>query len=179
MRPHAPLAVIFALLPLLPGGFAQTKTRFSSAYTDMNTQCKPQGNPNDPNGGDAPLLCKGYNGYTVSVSYSAFAASLSAEKASGISVPLAEVEGDYDAQKGRKLEWRLANGVAFALILRVNTYRPAPDADNPYQAKYRTGTLLKVVGLAGFERVSGEVDVRQPNANQKARAMADAGYGKK
>ena len=169
------LTVAVAFLSAL--ALAQPAPRFSSAYTDLNTQCRQDGNPNEQPGSDLPLTCKGYGGYTLNVSYSAFAASLYAQKGTQ-SVYLAEVEGDYDAQKNRKLEWRMANNAPFAVILRVNTYRPAPDGGDPFQAKNKTGTLLRVVGLAGFEGIKGEVDAKTLNANEKARALADAGYRK-
>ena len=166
MNPRVVIPVMFLLVSLCS---AQSETRFSSVYTDLNTQCKQQGDPNTAGGNDLPLVCKGYGGYTVRISFSAWAAYLSAEKGQNISVSLAQTELDYDGQKGRKLEWRLANGVPFAVILRVNTYRTPPDGENPFQDKLRTGAVLRVVGLAGFERISGEVNIRQTNANAQAR----------
>jgi hypothetical protein len=170
-RTWATPAVLLVLL-----GVAEAQTRFSSAYTDLNTQCESQEIPGDQSGSDPPVICKGYGGYMLRISYSAISAGLSADKGSNISVSIATVEGNYDAQKGRKLEWRLAGGVPFAVILRVNQYNPASDAINPYDPKYRTGSRLRVVGLAGFERVRGEVDTNQAKANEKARALADAKY---
>jgi hypothetical protein len=39
-----------------------------------------------------------------------------------------------------------------------------------------TRETLKVKGLRYFEQIDGEVDAKEPNANAKARAMADAAY---
>ncbi len=153
---------------------------FSSVYTNLNTQCNADG-PNDPNGGDTPLTCAGPSGYVVHIGYSACDALLEAGRGRQARVFLAQTEGNYDRQKGRRLEWRLASGVPFAVILRLNTYKDSPNRTEPcvYTERYKTGSVLKVVGLGSFGFVAGQVNAAQPNANTKARAFADAAFSRR
>lgn len=73
-----------------------------------------------------------------------------------------------------KVEWRTANGKPFAVILRVSKYGDTDD-ENPYIGK-KIGEELIVMGLKGFENIDFKVDSKTPNANVKAREMADSNY---
>src|SRR4051812_8158099 len=89
--------------------------RFTSAYTDLNTQCRAAVKKVGE-GQDMPLRCKGYGGYTIYINFSAANAWLAAEKAGKESVALTSTQLSYDREKGRKIEWRMANGRPFAVI---------------------------------------------------------------
>ena len=164
---------------------AQTQPVFTSLYTDLKTECKAAFK-DVGEGQDMPLLCKGYGGYKVYIYYSAFAAQIDVirpTKSELVNDPisLAMQELDYD-QEGRKIEWRLANGKPFAVILRVSNYKEVAEAEggNPLQPKYKTGESLLVKGLKGYDRIDFTVDTKTtPNPNAKARELADSNYNKK
>ena len=62
---------------------------------------------------------------------------------------------------GPQLEWRLADGVPFAVIARVE------DGD---------GKRYVVRGLDGYLAIGGQVDAKDKRAGKKAQELADAGY---
>jgi hypothetical protein len=74
----------------------------------------------------------------------------------------------------KTIEWRLANGKPFAVIMRVYEY-----AGNDLCATNGkvTKESLVVKGLKGFE-IEETVDAKTPNANLKAREVADKAYAK-
>ena len=128
-------------------------------------------------GQEAVLTCQGPSGYRIVVGYSAFSAGLHAERGDE-SVSLGKFEGSY-VEQGRKVEWRLADGKQFAVLLRQNYYKPTDGDVNPDGKKYFLKTVVSIVGLTGFERVSGEVPAKSAQANANARALADARFAAK
>lgn len=160
---------------------ASVQNAFASVYTDMKNDCKVLPEPPDaPEGGDPLGACKGYGDYQIVISYSAWGAALRAEnsKNSEDSIPLGEDYGSY-GDKGEKVEWRMADGKPFAVILRVGKYKESRDGGNPFAPANRTGSKLLVKGLKGWEHIGFEVDGATANANQKARQLADENYSKK
>ncbi len=154
------LLVLTGLL-LVPAGYAfslrSSQPNFTSVYTDLNKQCKAAFKKVGE-GQDMPLNCKGYGGYKIYISYSAMYANLSADTLDGKnSIPLGMASINYDQEKGRKIEWRMANGKPFAVILRIED-------------------KLYVKGLRGYETIDYDVDAKATNANQQARDMADKAY---
>ncbi len=147
--------------------------QFSSAYTDLKTQCKNPA-PAKNEGQHSSLFCKGYGNYRIHIFDSAAALHVNAETLEGKdSIPLATQNLTYD-QQGRKIEWRLADGKPFAVILRVFKY--SGKGEYPLQEK-PTGEALLVKGLHGFEQINYEVDIKSnANPNVKARTLADNGY---
>ena len=85
---------------------------------------------------------------------------------------LATTDNDFDTRKTR-IEWRMANGKPFAAIIRVPKYGD-PTPDNPYFGKVM-GEQLVIAGLKGYD-IELFVDARDPNANAKARELADKAY---
>ena len=158
---------------------------FTSAYTDLNKDCEAAFKEEEVGEGqDMPLKCKGYGGYHISIGYSAFGSHLSVglEGDENFSTSLASQSIGYSDEKGRKVEWRMADGKPFAVILRISNYDEAKSeatGDSPYQEKYKTGESLVVKGLKGYERIDFKVDAKDPKANEKAREMADSNYAKK
>jgi hypothetical protein len=152
---------------------AKRTVTFTSVYTSLNKGCKVL---KGENGTDNAFLCKGAPGYQVRIYYSAAATHYSAElKGSDKFVPLTAEDIKFDDSKIR-LEWRLANGKPFAVIMRVPKYGPATD-DNPYFGAV-VGERLIVKGLVGFESIDVAVDARESGANAKARSLADAAFKK-
>lgn len=155
---------------------SQATPRFSSAYTAL-TKCgsgmtKKEEKEAEEQGSDIPTRCKGPGGYYVYISYSACASSFSLEKGEE-SISLGMQAVDW---KQKTVEWRMANGKPFAIIMRVYEY--AGDNECAMGGKI-TGESLMVMGLKGYEHINETVEVKgKPNPNLKARELADKGYAK-
>jgi tetratricopeptide (TPR) repeat protein len=148
---------------------------FSSAYTDLKTQCENPA-PANNEAQHSSLFCKGYGNYRIHIFDSAEALNIYVQSLDGqVSIPLATQSLTWD-QQGRKVEWRLADGKPFAVIVRVFKY--SGKGQYPFQEK-PTGEVLLVKGLPGYEHIDAEVDIRStPNGNEKARQLADGDYDK-
>ncbi|HEX6182957.1 MAG TPA: hypothetical protein VFZ44_03530 [Pyrinomonadaceae bacterium] len=176
------LLLVCASALLCAGLFPQTSPggapKFSSAYTDLKTQCKPIAE-GEPQGDDTPLRCAGHGGYEVRIDFSAASSHLGVQPAGGESeerIELATQPLNYDAK--RKIEWRLAGGEPFAVIFRVDKVKDGLDPAEMWRPENKTGESLLVKGLKGYERINFEVDAKAPDANAKAREMADSAYAK-
>lgn len=171
-------AIVVCLILLTGGVVAQktkkTKVKFSSVYTNLDKDCKTLGGGE---GQDEAFDCRGAGGYRIDITPSAavlFIAAQTPDKQD--SIPLASQDMSFDQTK-IKVEWRTANGKPFAVIMRVAKYAE-PDDENPYIGK-KTGEQLVVKGLKGFENIDFTVDAKTPNANAKARELADKAYSDK
>ena len=155
---------------------------FTSVYTDMKRDCEFEDGPAETEAvGDPAGECNGFGGYKIFISYSAQAAHFRIESSQndGEAIDLGTDYGSY-GERGEKVEWRLANGKPFAVIIRINSYKGENDGGNTYYTlANRVGSKLVVKGLKGFERINFEIDGATPNANQKAREVADQKYLKK
>lgn len=159
------------VIVLTVSAFAQTSPRFTSAYTSLGRGCKTLGGEN---GTDDASICRGVGGYQIRVYGSATATHINAEKkGSDESVNLAMLSIEFDESK-TNIEWRLANGKPFAVIIRVPKYGDATN-ENPYFGKV-IGQQLIIRGLKGYD-IDLNVDAKTPNANLKARELADKAYG--
>lgn len=147
---------------------AQKKPVFSSSYTNLST-CKELGGQE---GTDPAYVCRGPGGYRLRIYSSATMTHITAEKGDE-STPVANVGFDW-AQNKARAEWRLANGKPFAVILRIPKYDGRTD-DEPGVGK-KIGEELFVSGIGDWEFINGSVDAKTPNANVKARQIADKGY---
>jgi hypothetical protein len=181
MRISIGLTVVAGLL--LIGGMARLSTpvvgamqgapTFSSSYTSL-TKCgsgmtKKEEREAEERGSDIPSVCKGPAGYNVDISYSACASSFSVTKGEeNISLGMQSVDW-----KQKQAEFRLANGKPFAVIIRMYDY-----AGNQFcsTAGKITGESLVIKGLKGFEHIDETVNAGLPNANVRAREIADKGY---
>lgn len=154
---------------------APAKPVFTSQYTTL-TKCgsgmtKKEEREAEKSGNDIPSKCKGLDGYFVEVSYSACSSSFSLTRGEeGISLGMQAVDW-----KQKTVEWRLADGKPFAIIMRVYEYAGNDLCSNAGKIK---GESLTVQGLKGFEHLQESVDARTSNANVKAREIADEGYAK-
>lgn len=153
-------------------------SKFSSAYTDLKTQCRPVAE-GEAQGDDTPLRCEGYGGYEIRVDFSAASSHLRVQpkgKGTEESLDLAAQPLSYDAK--RKIEWRLAGGKPFAVIFRVDKSKGGVDPAEMWRPENKMGESLLVKGLKGYDHIDFEVDARTPDANAKARDMADRAYMK-
>lgn len=170
------LTLLAATIPAAAQGSKSNPPAFTSAYTDMKRDCKSVRDAEaEAHGSDSPSVCKGYGGYQLTVGYSAWGAAIAAERRDGQGEPilLGQDYGGY-GERGEKVEWRLANGKPFAVIIRFGKYGE-PGADgNPFAN--RTGSTLFVKGLQGWEQIDFEVQGSAADANEKARRLADENY---
>ncbi len=177
------LAIICgALLLSQPVASGGQPARFASLYTDLRTDCRAAiklKKGEELQGEDMPLRCKGYGGYEVRIDYSAASSNLRVQPLgdkSDEAIALGMQPISYDRR--RKIEWRLANGKPFAVILRIDKSK-TDQPEEMWRPQNKAGESLMVKGLKGHEQIEFEVDARTPNANLKAREMADAAYSQK
>jgi hypothetical protein len=149
---------------------APAKTRFTSVYTNFTSNCKTV---DGENGSDGASFCRGPGGYEIE-NYFAAAAALYVATYKGENTPYAfpMLDLTFDDRK-TKVEWRMANGKPFAMIMRIPVYAK-PRNDNEYFGPV-IGEQLFIRGLKGFD-FETQVDVKTLNANAKARELADAEY---
>jgi hypothetical protein len=154
-------------------------TKFSSLYTNLKTECrsaltKKEEKESERLGEDIPMVCKGYGGYEISLGSHGAMTLFEVRTKRGKEVKSVVQETLFigDSIYTRKVEWRLADGVPFAVIYRRNVY--TDDAD-PSEKK-KIGEVLRVAGLKD-EKIDFEVDVmKTPNPNEEARRLADKAY---
>ena len=156
----------------VPGAMQGAPT-FSSSYTPL-TKCgsgmpRKEEREAEERGSDIPSVCKGPDGYNVDISYSACSSSFSVTKGEeNISLGMQSV-----GWKQKQAEFRLANGKPFAVIIRMYDYAGNQSCST---AGKITGESLVIKGLKGYEHIDETVNAGLPNANVKAREIADKGY---
>jgi hypothetical protein len=157
--------------------------KFSSVYTDLNRDCKSaltrkEEKEAEARGTDIPERCKGYGGYYVELGYSAMASDLRIYKqGSDDPIGLGMFPLNFVDEKGRKIEWRMADGQPFAVILRVPEYSSeGTSSAEIWDPKNKTGESLRVRGLKGYDHIEAKIDAKTPNANVKAREIADNAF---
>jgi hypothetical protein len=180
------IIIIFALslFPAIGLCFAQAtpqgkQVKFSSAYTDLKTRCKSALTKKEEKeaeklGQDIPMVCGGYGGYEIFLASHGAMTQLAVRIKTGEEIKNVVQETLYigDPVYTRKVEWRLANGVPFALIFR----RDVNDEPEDPSVRKKIGEVLRVVGLKD-EKINFEVDVKKsPNPNEEARRLADNAY---
>lgn len=152
-------------------GFAKDPV-FSSSYTDESA-CKgfdPCEEDSTSCGGDGYSECQGPKSYYLYESYSAFSTMRSVQNRNieHWQVQLSPTSGLQMQTYGQKTEWRLADGIPFAVIQRTRECDPdAPKHCEEY---------LVVRGLRGFETIKSDVNAKASNANAEARSIADNGF---
>jgi len=177
--------LLFALMVcslLVGGAYARKSTAtlpskpvFSSSYTPL-TKCgsgmtKQEEREAEKHGSDIPSKCKGLAGYAVDISYSACSSSFTLTRGEErISLCMQAIDWPQ-----KTVEWRLADGKPFAVIMRVYEYAGNELCSTAGKIKSES---LTVQGLKGYEQIEGSVDARTPNANIKARELADKAFAK-
>ncbi len=176
------LAFAGALVSFLTTASVAQGPKFTSQYTDLKTVCRDafKVKKGEEYGGDMPLKCRGYGGYEINIGYSALAAQFSINRIGSDEDVVVSTMQPLDYDMKRRVEWRFANGKPFAVIYRIDVTRgSSADGMDMWSKENKTGESLVVKGLKGYERIDFEVDARTPNANLKAREMADAAFAKK
>jgi hypothetical protein len=134
----------------------------ASEYTDLAKDCRPAfAEVELEEGQDNALRCKGSGDYGLFIYFSAEDAMLTVENTRGDTVfdtPL--TLSDYEHGK---VEWRIADGRAFAIIVRVKP-KSGPET-------------LEIRGVGRHRAIHGNIQVAgRGNANVQARAEADKAY---
>jgi len=153
---------------------------FSSHYTDLQKECSGEISKQvfgvQEGDGDIPWTCPPFKGYRAAIHYSATSGCLHIRR---LGPPQDKYETDPPviacdrgtALTERKLEWRLANGLPFAVIIRYTEW------DTRNAEPKNLGERLAVKGLTGFEPINASIDTtKDPGANEAARKRADDGY---
>jgi len=154
--------------------WAASTPKFSSRYSNLATDCKFDESQR-VEGSDTPMRCSTVVDYEVGIYFSATRECLSLIRKGP---PLDKYETGMPGicDKGvskRKLEWRMANGTPFAIIIRQKEWKQNQDGITEEQV----GEKLLVKGLAGFQPLDDAVDaMKDPKANESARKKADDFY---
>ena len=143
------------------------KPQFSSVYTDRKRDCKPDASESE--------RCKGYGGYTIHLSYPAVSQDVFIETKDGTSISVYPPDSPIK-YLGGKLEWRLANGKPFAVIVRFTYHSMDDDKKTGGTKLNQVGEVLFAQGLEGYEKIDFVVDAKTPNANEKIRKLADSTF---
>lgn len=135
---------------------------FASVYTDLAKDCRQAfADAELEEGQDNALRCKGSDGDSLFIYFSAEGSMLTVENARGDTIfdtPL--TLSDYEHGK---VEWRLADGHAFAIIVRIKP-KGAPET-------------LEIRGIDSHRKIHLSVPVAgRRDANIQARAEADKAY---
>lgn len=174
---YTPNASLFSIQAVGANPFADDfepdqNAYFSSNYSNLDFDCESSGGEE---GGHIATTCKGIGGYRMNYFDSAGSLNFSVETFDGENpINLGSQLLSYDT-KDRKVEWRLANGRPFAVIMRMSRFETS---DEGLPGKV-TGEYLLVKGLQNFEHIEFEVDARTTSANEEARRLADNGYLRK
>ena len=151
--------------------------KFTSAYTNLGSQCRQIGVAGQ--GDDPSQRCTGVGGYVIVVDFSAASSHLRIEPnrnpTESNTVKLGEQPIDFD-KGGKKVEWRLADGKPFAVIIRMENHKDVDDPTAYWQPQNRLGQTLLVQGLGGYSGLNSQVDASKPTANADARKLADDAY---
>ena len=134
---------------------------FASAYTDLAADCRAAFGEIEE-GQDMPLRCAGPNGRSLYIYFSAEATYLQVEAAGDSAPQLARPLRLSDYDRG-KVEWRLADGIPFAIIVRVRTNEGRQ--------------TLEIRGLGAHRAIAESIDTaRRSSANADARSEADFAF---
>ncbi|MBK9575585.1 MAG: hypothetical protein IPO40_00775 [Fibrobacteres bacterium] len=160
-------------LALLAGLALTAQAGITSSYTNMETDCGDAIDESSvPAGTDIPQKCKGPGGYRVNETYAVFGSFRHITRASDDAMIAPNLSPDDCPIPafGKMVEWRLRNGKPFAVIQRASCYS-MEDAGVGGRGK-QLGEWLVVQELQGAKRKQ-QVDASKPNANIKAREIAD------
>lgn len=154
--------------------------KFSSRYTEMAKDCKAV--EEEAEG----IECKYVGRYHVIAGYGAVTENVLVEtRDAHVTIQLSPTRGENSLTRGAGIiEWRLANGKPFAVIARFAFFDAAKVLaavdrnETAFQESFKLGEVLIVKGLEGYEDIDFEVDPKTPNANARARELADGAYAK-
>jgi hypothetical protein len=160
--------------------------KFTSTYTNvLDSNCKSFDNENLEGDGDGYMVCPGIDEYELYVYYNFYGHEIiqvnSTDSNINYSGTTASNHCGDSHQYGAKIEWRYADGKPFAYIIRVICYyiveQYDEELDMTFEAFEPGDEYLVIVGLAGYEKIQGEITVKDSkNANIEARLFAENAY---
>ena len=168
MKSTIPL-LLLAASTVFPALSRAESPLLSSTYTFLAKDCRWAFNETDlEEGQDNARICRGPAPYELFIDFSAEAAFLSARRSDRPNdTVFGDPVGGIDEEKGA-VEWRLAGGVPFALIVRTKRRTTLDDG------REWTSERLAARGLGNHSEITGDVDVHKtPHANAAARTLAD------
>lgn len=143
--------------------------KFSSSYTDLKAHCAEQ---ESQEGSHVSYFCKGPGNYQIHYFDTATTLEFSAETLDREkNTRLASQSLTYPNENS-KIEWRLANGKPFAVIMPVFEHK-RENGLIKYPAEI-TSEKIVVKGLEGFKRIDYLLEGK--GANARARILADNDY---
>lgn len=157
------------------GNVDNSTAGFSSQYTDFSKDCNTPTKQNDESG-HISSFCKGYGEYRVHIFDTATTLEINAETDKEQEIFHITSESlNYNIDR-QKVEWRMANGKPFAVIMQGNKYQTANNGLIAYPQR-AVGSHYVVKGLKGFEEINYTVEINRGSDDiVKARQMADAAY---
>ena len=168
------LCALLMVLSVITTYAADKPLNFSSAYTHMSKDCKWAYSESElSEGQDNALICKGVGKYRIFIYFSAIDSHLTVQlKNSPDMEVFSQAVRGIDEKKG-VIEWRMANGIPFSIIVRSKEY------SSQEEDRKITKESLVVRGIDQYSGISGFVDASEGRfANEKARKLADDGYRK-
>lgn len=152
-----------------------SKIKFTSVYTKLDSKtCKPERKPE--NDMDEPSeFCTGYKGYKIYIQMHGISRFWVGREILKNDDSWRNLELPSFLLSGGEpiLEWRLANGEPFALIVRAQYDKQLFNDEKGWVNE------LGVQNLRGFAPINVSIDAtKNKRANKDARAAADAGYRK-
>lgn len=161
---------VFLILIGLSYSMLYANEKFSSLYTNISTDCKYEKEENIPEGSDAPLTCKGPDGYTVIISYSACMEFMKIVSKNGKEVIEFPNQPIGSADK-RKIEWRLLDKKPIGIIYRTSVLKETPNENCSQQKSGKEN--LEVRGLGKYSELNVSIP-SDKKANEKARNSLDS-----
>ncbi len=166
--------ILFSILSIA----LSAEAAFTSAYTDLNTCKILTSSENDP---DAEIdyftsVCPGREGFDVRIDGGDLRSwvSLATKNTDTLvaeNISFAFAEGQFPNVAGSMLEWRYKNGKLTALIVRMSGQDP-----DDYNNELVNLAVIRIDKAQPDKAcVVGLVNAKKPNANLKARAIADGG----
>lgn len=175
-----------AALPTPP---ADSDQAFSPVYKISSKQCLKDKDENLSEGDDFQKVCPGFGNYNLVLS--GFDRLVKHEiRNSDFSVmlfPLEDGEASkyvradlYDQKLADKIEWRLANGKPYAVIVRAMFYKNTGSAKTFLNPKNKVAEFVFVRGLQGFEDLKADLRTVETafNPDEQARMIADRFFEK-
>lgn len=168
------ILVICSLLLCATATYAtDTKTvLLTSSYTYFSQECKWAYSDKElSEGQDNALICKGFGKYQIFIYFSAMNTHLSVRMKDASDTDVLEQAINGIDEKGGVVEWRMADVVPFAIIVRSKEY------SSPEEGRKLLNESLVIRGLGQYSKISGVVQVKKNgDANEEARMLADKAF---
>jgi hypothetical protein len=157
---------VAALGALLVPGLAQAKAPRMSAQTIDTKTC--------PSSGEGARRCKALADYEVVVTVSEMSEfRLVVREKDGFQLFLEAPECE-EAHHDANIEFRLFEGEPFAVIQRIECFKPNTMQGDEKKARKPVSSYITVRGLMGFEKLTYDLKMKGAGGEQKARQLAES-----